>query len=74
MAESVSNKNLLQNTGKMMLSGGNGASLSELLPDSWINNKYMTLKPKGQFEDTLNDRQSEGSRISSKTYSRLSKE
>ena len=64
-----------------MMNGGGGGrgllqgmSLSDLLPDSWINNKYLNTVEKPRLEDTINDRDSMGEGSSYKTNSYKSKD
>ena len=33
-------------------------SLNDLLPESWLNNKYTSTIEKPRFEDTINERES----------------
>jgi len=42
----------------MMAGNGNGMGLGDLLPESWINNRYMSTITRPKIEDTFNDRDS----------------
>lgn len=43
-------------------------SLKDLVPDSWINNKYYNSVDKNRYENTLNDRVSEKSLATGSNY------